>query len=80
MEYGVCEIEKNRRDHIIGRLQEHLDAVKVKHPEWVGIFLQGSQNYHLDYEGSDIDSKVIILPSFDNFALNRQPYSYTHVM
>ena len=26
----------------------------------VGIFLQGSQNYGLDYEGSDIDTKLII--------------------
>ena len=65
---------------IIGRLAEHLDAVKEKHPEWVGIFLQGSQNYNLDYEGSDIDSKLIVLPSFEDFVLNRKPHSYTHVM
>lgn len=75
LDYGA-----KRHDRIVSRLQEHLEAVQAKHPQWVGIFLQGSQNYHLDYAGSDIDSKVIVLPSFDDFALNRQPYSYTHVM
>lgn len=65
---------------IMARLSEHLDAVKKIHPEWVGIFLQGSQNYNLDYEGSDIDSKLIVLPSFEDFVLNRKPYSYTHLM
>ena len=65
---------------IMHRLSEHLDAVKEKHPEWVGIFLQGSQNYKLDYEGSDVDSKLIVLPSFEDFVLNRKPQSYTHIM
>lgn len=65
---------------IMRRLSEHLDAVRERHPEWVGIFLQGSQNYNLDYEGSDIDSKLIVLPSFEDFVLNRKPYSYTHLM
>lgn len=41
------------RVKIMKRLSEHLEAVRDKHPEWVGIFLQGSQNYNLDYEGSD---------------------------
>ena len=67
-------------EKIMQRLREHLNAVKDKHPEYVGIFLQGSQNYRLDYEGSDIDSKLIVLPSFDDFVLNRKPYSYTHIM
>lgn len=62
------------------RLQEHLDAVKEKHPQWVGIFLQGSQNYNLDYEGSDVDSKLIVLPAFEEFVLNKKPTSYTHIM
>lgn len=68
------------REKIMHRLTEHLDAVKSKHPEWVGLFLQGSQNYNLDYEGSDIDSKLIVLPSFEDFVLNKNPYSYTHIM
>lgn len=67
-------------ESVMRRLQEHLEAVKQKHPHWVGIFLQGSQNYNLDYEGSDIDSKLIILPSFEEFVLNKKPTSYTYLM
>lgn len=68
------------KEKVMKRLSEHLEAVKGKHPEWVGIFLQGSQNYNLDYEGSDVDSKLIVLPSFEDFVLNKSPYSYTHIM
>lgn len=48
--------------------------------EVVGVFLQGSQNYGLDYEGSDIDTKAIVLPKFKNFVLNSIPASTTHVL
>ena len=65
---------------IMLRLSDHLRDVKEKHSGWVGIFLQGSQNYNLDYEGSDVDSKLIVLPSFEDFALNRKPQSYTYLM
>lgn len=41
---------------------------------------QGSQNYNLDYEGSDIDTKAIMLPSFSDFVLNAKPLSTTHIM
>lgn len=44
----------------------------------IGIFLQGSQNYGLDYEDSDIDTKLIVCPSFRDVAMNRQPVSTTH--
>lgn len=37
----------------------------------LGVFLQGSQNYGLAYEGSDIDTKCIVLPSFEDFCLNK---------
>ena len=45
----------------------------------VGVFLQGSQNYGLDYEKSDIDTKLIVIPSFEDIAFNRKPVSTTHV-
>lgn len=38
-----------RDEKIMRRLNEHLDAVEEKHPEWVGIFLQGSQNDRVKY-------------------------------
>lgn len=65
---------------IIERLEQHKQNILETKHEWVGIFLQGSQNYNLDYENSDIDSKVIILPTFEDFVLNFKPVSYTHVM
>lgn len=65
---------------IMNRLQEHLDAVRQSGQDWVGIFLQGSQNYGLDYESSDIDTKAIVLPSFSDFVLNHKPVSTTHIM
>ena len=75
------KIEEFDRDtKIMNRLAEHLNAVRFKHPAWVGIFLQGSQNYELDYERSDIDSELIVLPYFADIVLNRKPQSYTHIM
>jgi len=69
----------NREDKIMNRLREHLNEVKDDY-EWVGIFLQGSQNYELDYESSDIDSKLIVLPSFADICLNAKPVSFTKVL
>ena len=41
--------------------------------------LQGSQNYKLDYENSDVDTKLIVVPSFKDICLNAKPVSTTHV-
>lgn len=41
--------------------------------------LQGSQNYKLDYEGSDVDTKLIVAPNFKDICLNKKPISTTHV-
>lgn len=46
----------------------------------VGIFAQGSMNYGLDYEGSDIDTKCIVLPTLEDLIFNRKPVSTTHVL
>lgn len=64
------------------RVQEHYNELKKIIPEEqiVGVFLQGSQNYGLEYEGSDVDTKAIILPSFKDFVLNKKPISTTHVL
>jgi predicted nucleotidyltransferase len=65
---------------IMNRLQEHYKEVEDMGYEIVGIFLQGSQNYELAYENSDIDSKAILLPKFNSFVLNKQAISTTHVL
>lgn len=43
----------------------------------VGIFLYGSQNYNLNYEGSDIDLKAIVIPSINDIVFNNKPVSTT---
>lgn len=42
--------------------------------------LQGSQNYGLSTEKSDVDTKLLVMPSFEDLALNNQPLSTTRVM
>ena len=66
---------------IMDRLQEHYQEALTIFPKdkILGIFIQGSQNYGLDYIGSDIDTKCIILPTLENICLNKQATSYTHV-
>jgi hypothetical protein len=60
-------------DHYVEAL-EHFDSSQI-----VGCFLQGSQNYELDYEGSDVDTKLIVVPNFKDICLNTKPISTTHV-
>ena len=70
-----------REEKIMSRLREHYDeSLKYfKEEQIVGCFLQGSQNYQLDYEGSDIDTKLVVVPSFKDICLNKKPVSTTHV-
>lgn len=70
-----------REEKISVGLKEHWYDFETNYPqvEAVGLFLQGSQNYNLDYEGSDIDTKMIVLPSFSDFVNVNKPMSYTHV-
>ena len=58
---------------IMKRLQDHYDEALQYFPEdrIVGVFLQGSQNYGLDYEGSDVDTKLIVVPTFKDICLNK---------
>lgn len=74
----------NREEKIMTRLQEHYDYLIGQGHEVVAIFLQGSQNYDLDLYTeeymSDIDSKAIILPTFDDFLLNKKAFSYTYIL
>lgn len=66
---------------IMNGVREHYEEAKQYFDEnrIVGIFYQGSANYGLDYEGSDIDTKLIIVPTFKDIAFNKKPLSTTHV-
>ena len=63
------------------RLVEHFEEAKTLFPEdrIVGLFLQGSQNYGLELPSSDVDTKLIVVPTFEDIALARKPVSTTHV-
>ena len=69
------------KDKIMARLQEQYNEALKYFPEdrIVGIFLQGSQNYGLATDESDIDSKLIVLPTFEDICFARKPVSTTHI-
>lgn len=73
----------NREKYIWDRLNEHYaEACSLGH-EVFCVVLQGSQNYNLDINNdvyhSDVDTKAILLPSFDDFCKGNEPESTTFV-
>lgn len=66
---------------VMSRVYDHLDESFQRFDESriVGIFLQGSQNYGLETPKSDVDTKLIVTPTFDEVVLNKKPISTTHV-
>ena len=71
------------KEEVQARVQEHYDAaVKMYGDKVLGVFLQGSWNYGLDFcdENSDVDTKCIVLPSFEDVCLNKKPVSCTHIL
>ena len=75
-----------REQYIKEGLNRHLEEFQKHYPdlELFCLCLQGSQNYGLDiytdeYK-SDIDTKVIIIPSLEDVVMNRKPISTTYVL
>lgn len=66
---------------VMDRVKEHYNEALAYFPEdrIVGIFLQGSQNYGLATPQSDVDTKLIVTPTFKDIAMNRKPVSTTHI-
>lgn len=66
---------------IMNGVREHYEEALTMFPESriVGVFYQGSANYGLDYEKSDVDTKCILVPTFEDIAFNRKPISTTHI-
>lgn len=62
---------------VFNRIKEHYDYIKNLGYEVVFIAHQGSFNYGLQYENSDVDTKAMILPSLEDFILNKKPISTT---
>lgn len=67
--------------YIMDRVREHYNEALEYFPEdrIICIVLQGSQNYGLETMSSDVDTKLIITPTFEDIAMNRQPISTTHI-
>lgn len=63
------------------RVNEHFEEARGHFADdrILGIFLQGSQNYGLDVPGSDVDTKLIVVPSLKEIAMNSKPVSTTHI-
>lgn len=53
---------------INAQIEKHVGDAIIHYPEnrIVGCFYQGSGNYGLDYEDSDVDTKCIVIPSVDD--------------
>ena len=68
---------------IMKRVEKHYQEFKRRYPdlEFFAIALQGSQNYNLDmytdtYK-SDVDTKILVVPSFKDIVKNKEPISTT---
>ena len=77
----ICMTIKGvKMNKVKARLIEHYEYVTQKGYEIFGLYLQGSQNYKLETENSDVDTKCIILPSLEDIVLNKPPISTTIVL
>lgn len=61
------------KDKIMNKLKKHWDfaATQYNEDQFLGIFLYGSQNYNFASEDSDVDSKIIYIPTFEEMCLNK---------
>jgi predicted nucleotidyltransferase len=60
------------------RLHEHLlYYINTYNKDWFVLCLQGSQNYGVSDKESDIDSKLLVIPSLEDIVLNRKPVNHT---
>ena len=66
---------------IMYEVKEHYNEALKYFPKdkIIGIFYQGSGNYGLDYEDSDVDTKLVIAPSIKNLAMGTQAANETHI-
>lgn len=65
---------------IMNRIKSDYDYLESLGFEVVAVALQGSQNYDLDYEDSDIDTKAIVLPTFRNLIMGGSKVSTTLIL
>lgn len=63
------------------RVNAHFNEALNYFPEKqiVLLALQGSQNYGLETPKSDVDTKLLVTPTLEDIAQNRNPVSYTYI-
>lgn len=63
----------NKNIDVQQRVEEHFDFVCQHYPkeQILGVFLYGSQNYDLDCFNSDVDTKAIYIPTFEEVVFNK---------
>lgn len=73
------ELEKYNR--VRKRLKEHLDETlqNPKIHDWFMIAVNGSYNYNMDTPQSDIDSKLLVIPSLEQLVSGKS-LNYLHCM
>ena len=67
-------------NNLMNEILKHQQTAIDKNYLVFGTYLQGSQNYKLDLPTSDVDTKTIVIPTFEDIALNRKPISTTHIL
>lgn len=72
-------ITPERKELIFNRLKDDYKLLEKKGYEVLGVFLYGSDNYGLSDELSDIDTKAIIIPKFDDLIFNKDYVSDTFI-
>lgn len=74
----------DRNKYIFKQLNRHYEEANKLGYEIFALILQGSQNYGLDIYSadykSDVDTKLIVLPTLDDLIEERKPISYTHIL
>lgn len=72
----------NREEFINKKLKEHYECMLSLYPanRIVMVGLQGSQNYDMDDEDSDVDTKCIVTPSLDEIVMAGNSVSTTHFL
>lgn len=80
--YGLLTDEQ-RYNHVMYHLEEHLKDAQSLGYNVFAIAVQGSQNYNLDlYTNdyiSDVDTRCIVIPSFEQFCREDTRISFTYV-
>lgn len=74
-------MEFKKHNQIRKRLKEHLDEVLTnsKIHDWFMIAINGSYNYNMDTPQSDIDSKLLVIPSLEQLVSSKS-LNYLHYM